>query len=208
MTFVPADAGRTVRKMRVLRINKVGVCLAFFLLISAPVLWSTPQEYSEDDSPGPLSTSHSKSVGITSCMKCHNEDFEVPHTLCLACHQEIAQRAAEERGYHRDKGEECSMCHTEHEGEDTVLIMLDQEDFDHEETGAVLEGPHALIKDCRACHRKDNTFPRTESISFLFIKTGCPACHTSPHPGRQDLCLKCHTQISWRVDHWKRRGPQ
>lgn len=187
-------------------IIKNGIRVAFCLLIFLPALWSAPQEYSEDDAPGPLSPAHAKSVGLKNCMKCHNEDFEVPHSRCLACHQEIAQRVAEERGYHRDKGEECSMCHTEHEGEDTVLVMLDPEDFDHEETGAVREGPHALVTDCRACHRKDNTVPRTGSISYLFTRTGCLACHTSPHPGRQDLCLKCHTQTSWRVDHWRRGG--
>jgi hypothetical protein len=63
-----------------------------------------------------------------------------------------------------------------------------------------------LVTDCRACHRKDNTFPRERSRSYLFLRTGCQACHVSPHPGRQDLCLKCHTQVSWRVDHWRRGG--
>lgn len=184
----------------------VGILLIFCLLILTPVLWSEPQEYSEDDAPGPLSLSHAKSVGLKNCMKCHNEDFEVPHDRCLSCHQEIAQRVAQGQGYHRDKGEECSMCHTEHEGKDTVLVMLDPDDFDHGETGAILEGAHALVSDCRICHRKDNTFPRAVSTSYLFTRTGCIACHTSPHPGKQDLCVKCHTQGSWRVDHWRRRN--
>ena len=194
-------SGPTMKLFRSLALGlRMVLCLLFFI----SVLWATPQEYSEDDAPGPLSTAHSKSVGLKNCMKCHNEDFEIPHAKCLACHIEIAQRVAEERGYHRDKGEECSMCHTEHEGEDTVLVMLDQEDFDHEETGVVLKGSHALVKDCRTCHRKDNTFPRTQSTSFLLPQTGCRACHESPHPGNQDLCQKCHTQNSWRVDHWRR----
>jgi len=144
-----------------LRLNKRALQLGFVLLICVSVLWAVPQEYSEDDAPGPLSLAHAKSVGLKNCMKCHNEDFEVPHQRCLACHQEIAQRVAEERGYHQDKGEECSMCHTEHEGEDTVLIMLDPEDFDHEETGAPnpisSRGPAAVpatrppILDIRIC---------------------------------------------------------
>ncbi len=168
--------------------------------------YAIPQEYTADDAPGPLSMSHAESVGITKCMKCHNEDFEVPHTLCLSCHTEIAQRIAEERGYHRDKAEDCSVCHTEHEGEDTVLIVLDPDDFDHEETGAVLEGPHAAISDCRACHRTDNTIARKKSRSYLFTRTGCAACHQVPHPGRQEKCLACHSQKSWRVAIWRRGG--
>lgn len=189
---------RKFRSARTLFLVLGALCMLSLYVIS--------QEYSADDAPGPLSPAHAESVGITKCMKCHNEDFEVPHTLCLSCHTEIAQRIAEERGYHRDKAEECSMCHTEHEGEDTVLVVLDPEDFDHEETGAVLEGPHSEITDCRACHRSDNSIPRKTSQSYLYVKTGCAACHAVPHPGRQEKCLACHTQKSWRVEIRRRGG--
>ena len=175
------------------------------LAVACLTVLGSPQEYTADDAPGPMSPSHTDSPGLLKCLKCHNDDFEVEASRCLACHTEIAQRIASEHGYHRDKPEDCAVCHTEHEGEDTILIVLDPEDFDHDETGAVLEGPHAEVKDCRACHRKDNTIPRKASQSYLFVQTGCRACHASPHPGRQDVCLKCHTQNSWRV-YIRRRG--
>jgi hypothetical protein len=171
-----------------------------FLSVFLLALPGISQEYTADDAPGPLSTSHTGTPGLLKCMKCHNEDFEIEASRCLSCHTEIAERIASERGYHRDKTEDCAVCHTEHEGEDTVLIFLDPDDFDHEETGAVLEGPHAEVKDCRDCHRVDNTIARKKSRSYLFRRTGCPACHAPPHPGRQDRCLRCHTQKSWRVD--------
>ncbi len=196
-------AAKILRTSFVVLRNFGRFCLVLWFVCSG---WAAPQEYTADDAPGPLSLSHAESVGITHCMKCHNEDFEVPHTRCLSCHKEIAQRIAEERGYHRDKSEECSMCHTEHAGEDTLLIVLDPEDFDHDETGAILEGPHSTITDCRVCHRSDNTIPRKKSLSYLYLKTGCAACHAVPHPGRQGKCLDCHTQQSWRVNFWRRGG--
>jgi hypothetical protein len=187
-----------------------GVCavryfLLLLILVPANTQWA--QEFSADDAPGLLSPSHAETVGIINCMKCHNDDFEVPPEKCLSCHEEIMQRIKNERGYHQDKGEDCIICHTEHQGDETILINLAPEDFDHEETGAVLEGSHREIKDCRKCHRKDNTFPREKSISYLLKETGCLACHISPHPGSQDLCLKCHTQNNWRFGSLIKRRP-
>ena len=174
--------------------------ILYFLLGGVAVC----QEYSEEDAPGALSPSHTESVGLINCLKCHNEDFEVPAQLCLACHQEIAIRISKGQGYHQDKVEECALCHTEHAGAETILVNLDPSDFDHEETGYSLTGIHGTIKDCHRCHRLENTIPRTISRSFLFTGTGCQICHPSPHPGKQDLCLSCHTPESWRVVNWKR----
>jgi hypothetical protein len=120
----------------------------------------------------------------------------------LSCHKEIAVRISDNRGYHRDKGEDCIVCHTEHQGADEPIVYLDPEDFDHAETGAVLEGVHQEIKDCGRCHRKDNTIPRKKTRSYIFKASGCLACHASPHPGYQEKCLSCHTQKSWTVDIW------
>jgi hypothetical protein len=178
----------------------------FLIVAFFTVSVGLPQEFTADDAPGPLSSSHTGSPGLLKCLKCHNEDFEVEASRCLACHTEISERIAAERGYHRDKTEDCAVCHTEHLGADTVLVILDPEDFDHDETGTVLKGPHAGIKDCRTCHRADNTIARKKSLSYLFRRTGCRACHVSPHPGAQDECLKCHTQKNWRVSIWRRGG--
>ncbi len=170
------------------------------LLFFFPSIKGFSQEYTADDAPGPLSPVHVDSPGLLACMKCHNEDFEVVPAKCLSCHREIAERVAAGRGFHRDKGEDCAACHVDHQGEDAPLIDWAPSEFDHEETGAELVGRHAEIRDCRACHRPDNTIPRDKTRSYLFAQSGCLACHASPHPGRQEHCLACHTAGSWRVD--------
>lgn len=173
--------------------------LAAFLMF-LPLL---PQEaYDVSDAPGDLSSVHQDSPGLKNCSKCHNEDLEVPPARCLFCHQEISQRISQNRGYHRDKGEDCIVCHSEHQGAGEPIVILDPEDFDHEETGALLKGAHHEVKDCRRCHRKDNTLPRKKTQSYLFKTSGCLICHTSPHPGQQEKCLDCHNQKNWEVDIW------
>ncbi|MCJ7581656.1 MAG: hypothetical protein MUP98_14115 [Candidatus Aminicenantes bacterium] len=173
--------------------------ILLLIVFSLPAV-GISQEFSADDAPGLLSTIHTESPGLLSCMKCHNEDFEVVPKLCLTCHQEIARGITNQRGYHKDFGEDCVMCHTEHGGEETVLIEWVPADFDHEEIGIKLEGSHLSVSDCRDCHRSDNTIPRLKTQSYIFIKYGCEACHSSPHPGRQSECLACHTQKNWRVE--------
>lgn len=184
--------------------------VASFLMIVAACLMSwhiwAQEQYDVSDSPGELSIAHTDSPGIKNCSKCHNEDLEVPPIKCLSCHQEISKRISENRGYHRDKGDDCIVCHTEHQGAEEPIVFLDPEDFDHEETGAVLKGIHQEVKNCLRCHRKDNTFQRKKTRSYLFKDSGCTACHTSPHPGRQEKCLTCHNQINWEVDIWLSGG--
>ena len=182
---------------------------AFFLCI--PIFFfslylGAQEAFDISDSPGDLSAAHQDSPGIKSCNKCHNEDLEVPPGRCLSCHQEISTRISENRGYHRDKGEDCRICHTEHQGAEEPIVYLDPEDFDHEETGTILEGIHKDVKDCFRCHRKDNTLARKKTRSYLFKDFGCTVCHNSPHPGQQEKCQTCHNQKNWEVDIWIRGG--
>jgi hypothetical protein len=178
------------------------VICVFVLLFMFSFFLLGQQEFEVSDAPGDLSAVHQDSPGLASCDKCHNEELEVPVEKCLACHTEVADRISEGKGYHRDKNEDCIMCHTEHQGADEPIVFLDPEDFDHEETGAVLLGAHAKVTDCFACHRKDNTIPRKKNRSYIFLESGCQTCHSPPHPGQQEKCLACHTQNSWEVDIW------
>jgi hypothetical protein len=164
-------------------------------------LWAQ-ETFDISDAPGDLSAAHQDSPGIKSCSKCHNENLEAEPSRCLACHKEIAERISEARGYHRDKSEECAVCHAEHQGVDVSIVPLDPEDFDHEETGAVLKEIHQEVKDCHRCHRENNTLTRRKTRSYLFNGSGCKVCHTSPHPGHQEKCQACHSQKSWDVDIW------
>lgn len=204
------DAAKVIRSLISKAIPMKQKTSRFFLpslvlIITACMITShlrAQETFDISDAPGKLSIAHQDSPGLNNCSKCHNEDLEVQPARCLSCHQEISMRISRKRGYHRDKGEDCAVCHSEHQGADEPLVILEPEDFDHEETGAVLEGKHQEIKDCRRCHRKDNTLPRKKSQSYIFKGTGCLNCHASPHPGRQEKCLACHSQNSWEVDIW------
>lgn len=179
-------------------------CMSFLLLLCAVFMWSY-QQYTVDDAPGPLSTAHKDSPGLKNCSQCHNNDLEVVAQKCLACHQEIATRISANRGFHRDKAEDCAVCHTEHGGENSKLVDLDVEDFDHEETGYLFKGKHRAITECYTCHEKENSFPRKTTFSYLMKDSRCLSCHEPQHPGQQDNCQVCHGQENWRVEIWGRK---
>ncbi len=150
--------------------------------------------------PGPLSAAHASKPGETDCSACHVAAGKVSPAKCLACHAKIASRVAAQKGYHRDKADDCAVCHAEHQGRQANIVPLEPASFDHAETGADLQGAHLKTKDCEACHTPASTYPRTQGKSYLLKVPGCRGCHNPPHPGRQDNCLACHTQESWTVD--------
>lgn len=149
--------------------------------------------------PGPLSASHASKPGEGDCSACHVAPGKTGPAKCLACHAEIASRIAAHHGFHRDKAEDCGVCHAEHQGRQADLLNLDPSDFDHAETGANLQGAHLKIKSCETCHAPASVLPRQYGRSYLLKVAGCKGCHPSPHPGRQDRCLSCHDQDSWSV---------
>jgi hypothetical protein len=155
--------------------------------------------------PGPLSVAHAETPG-PNCQSCHGPDKKAATSKCLACHQEIARQQSAPKGFHRDKNEGCADCHAEHQGKDASLVPLDIKSFDHSETGTFLRGPHQKVTDCGLCHRPDNTLSRTKTRSYILKDAGCRACHRSPHPGRQDDCLACHSPEKWAIDRagWER----
>ena len=160
------------------------------------------QKYSASDAPGPLSEFHTENPGLNNCVKCHSPDLEVLPSKCLDCHKEISTRITMGYGYHRNKGDDCSVCHIEHQGDEIPLVPLNQKDFDHDETGFILKQSHLKVKECRQCHRTENTIPREKFQSYLFKNRGCLICHKSPHPGNQKKCQVCHSQKDWRVNIW------
>ncbi len=167
-------------------------------------LFSFQEQFTIEDAPDELSLAHSDSPGLKNCLKCHTDELEVSAEKCLGCHTEIAQRISKSRGFHQDKNEDCAVCHAEHQGKEGKLIDLDTKDFDHEETGHSHKGAHKKVKDCRACHRKENTFPRKEGLSYLMSDSKCLSCHQAPHPGHQEICTSCHSQNNWYVEIWDR----
>ena len=185
------------RKSSIRPLAGLGSILALALALS-PVLRGSGAAQAQK-MPGPLSASHASKPGEGDCSACHVSPGKTGPAKCLACHTEIASRIAAHRGFHRDKAEDCGVCHAEHQGRQADLLNLDPADFDHAETGADLQGAHLKVKSCETCHAPANVLPRKFGRSYLLKAAGCKGCHQSPHPGRQDRCLSCHDQDSWFV---------
>jgi len=202
--------------------------LTRFLLKALPViflLWLLTPAWAQI-SPGPLSRAHQSLTGATNCTACHKLG-SVATLKCLDCHAEIATRLAAHKGLHatynipQGSSNECSRCHSEHNGEDFPLIKWDPKSFDHKLTGYVLEGKHAGVA-CARCHTADHIAPAARaaikmknlSRSFLGIPQTCVTCHEDPHKGRLGAnCLQCHNFSDWKTlsvgqfDHSKTRFP-
>ncbi len=176
------------------------VIVLFALAITTALAPAAGRGAGSQEIPGPLSAAHVPKPGETDCSACHVAPGKVSPAKCLACHTEIASRIAAQKGYHRDKSDDCAVCHAEHQGRQANIVPLEPASFDHAETGADLQGAHLKTKHCETCHTQANAFPRTQGRSYLLKVPGCRGCHVPPHPGRQDTCLDCHTQDSWTVD--------
>lgn len=157
--------------------------------------------------PGDLVAGHAKLED--DCANCH-ESFNKPaqSSLCLACHKVVAADVAAATGFHGRnpavKGADCEQCHTDHQGRDADIVLLDRHTFDHGITDFTLVGRHAGV-DCGLCHQSGKKFSEAPS--------GCVACHKKDdrHEGRLgEACADCHTETGWaaaKFDHDKTDFP-
>ncbi|MBW2282723.1 MAG: hypothetical protein JRG82_18460 [Deltaproteobacteria bacterium] len=131
--------------------------------------------------PGPLAEAHRDLEGMGNCTQCHGLGSQTPDARCLACHGEIAQRAAERLPLHGTFEGTCASCHPDHLGLESELISLDADAFQHTQTRYPLHGAH-LQAECQDCHRvrsrefADARF-RYQGVPFA----GCASCHSEPH---------------------------
>jgi nitrate/TMAO reductase-like tetraheme cytochrome c subunit len=155
-------------------------------------------------SPGDLSNSHAQLEGMSNCTQCHVIGNKVSVDKCLACHTEIRDRIAAQKGYHSSaevKRNLCFACHSEHNGKNFKLIRLDITKFDHNLTGYQLSTPHAK-KECKDCHTAKNITDqklKAKKSTYLGVNTECLTCHTDYH--QQTLsatCLNCHTPEAFK----------
>lgn len=152
--------------------------------------------------PGPVSRAHAETE--ETCNACHNL-FErgAQRTLCLECHEPIAEDLAAGTGYHGRgddaSGSKCSSCHTEHLGRDADIVGLQPSLFDHELTDFPLTGAHAA-ETCSSCHDSDTPFAEAP--------TACVFCHEADHvhrdasalEGRMGAeCADCHQTDTWQT---------
>ena len=164
-------------------------------------------------SPGSLSRAHQSINGLTQCTTCHELSTGKPTFKCLDCHGEIARRIAVRRGLHATfnikagSSQECTKCHSEHNGEDFPLIKWDLKTFDHAKTGYGLEGKHSGLE-CNRCHNPERVSPSERSVikvrdlsrTFLGLSPSCNNCHRDEHKGRLGPnCLQCHNYTDWKA---------
>lgn len=124
--------------------------------------------------------------------------------LCLDCHKKVDNDIRLKQGFHgKDKkvaASQCRDCHTEHEGKDAQIIILDKDAFDHDSTDFPLTGKHRQTV-CENCHESDKKFRETSSK--------CVACHKDDDAHDNKLgekCESCHNPKSWsseQFDHDK-----
>ncbi len=176
-------------------------------------------------SPGPLSKLHHDLDGPTGCTKCHAVSAGAPTYRCIDCHQEIAVRLQQKRGYHAaimdatERYHACVKCHSEHNGPNFPLLRWNPSpgSFDHGKTGFALTGKHEGLT-CNKCHNPQNISPderatiglKDISLSFLGVAPTCSPCHQDKHNGQlASNCARCHNTVDWKgareFDHSKAR---
>ena len=136
------------------------------------------------------------------CSSCHDAKGHVDPGNCLNCHEALSQRIKSSTGFHRDKKEDCSDCHQEHQGKNSRLIDFDINDFDHSETGYILTGAHKKKDLCSGCHSGSNSITKKFRNSFFLRSSECRACHADVHNGMYPACEECHSTENWSVDTW------
>ena len=165
-------------------------------------------------SPGPLNARAGQADlgGVRShaaiggqCSACHAAPWsgETMSDRCLLCHVDIARQLLDPSSLHgvlipAGESTECYACHTEHQGPEAPLTIVDPDRFPHEVTGYSLQAhrqtEEGLDFACAGCHGADIT---------RFEPATCGACHrdldAAYMQGHQETfgmdCLACHDGI-------------
>jgi hypothetical protein len=145
--------------------------------------------------PGVVSKVHDEFAG--DCDQCHLAFTGVPDAKCLACHEVLATRIADDRGFHASVASNkaadsaCMSCHPDHRGFD-ARITTDEAlaSFNHALTGFTIDGAHKALG-CERCH----TAPVGQMADT------CGECHDDPHgSARGPDCGACHDDTAWLHD--------
>ena len=144
--------------------------------------------------PGDVVESHADIESeSSSCHVMFNREAQTQ--LCVDCHEDVGADIGNARGFHgrsADAGTEtCASCHTDHEGRDAQIVLLDESSFDHDLTDFALIGGHLDIG-CADCHAPEEKYRDAPS--------DCLSCHVEddPHQGFMgEQCVDCHTASGW-----------
>ncbi len=150
--------------------------------------------------PGRVTTSHAELED--DCGLCHAPLTDVRQaSLCLACHEAVADDLARRRGFHgRDRTArvaECATCHTDHAGRDADIVQFNVSTFNHRLTDFLLAGAH-LGASCDQCHRPETAWSAAPD--------SCLGCHAQDdhHNGALGAaCESCHSDRNWTETHFE-----
>jgi hypothetical protein len=155
-------------------------------------------------SPGDLTTSHANLEGISNCTMCHDIGEKVSNIKCLECHKEIQSLLNQNNGYHSSSSvvnKDCFECHSDHHGRKFDMVRFDENNFNHNLTGYVLEGQHKVV-DCKECHSPNfisNRDIKKRENTFLGLDQKCLSCHTDFHQKTLSSdCIACHNMDSFK----------
>jgi hypothetical protein len=147
--------------------------------------------------PGPVIKAHEKYED--KCDQCHDtSDNKMQGQLCVQCHdhENILDDLSDKTGFHgripKSEQMDCKHCHTEHQGRNANVILLNPSTFNHQETDFPLKGTH-LKTSCSACHKKEKKYSEAPG--------DCYSCHkkSDAHDGKQGKkCGDCHKATNWK----------
>jgi hypothetical protein len=167
-------------------------------------------------SPGPLSATSPQAEPIggfdshaafeTACATCHVPWQGANAALCLDCHQAIGQQQSDGVGLHGrlPHTDRCTQCHTEHQGRQANINLMDRHEFDHDQLTTFSLLKHALNYEgtallCQDCHREGR---------LLAATVDCHTCHMAADPvftadhsalfGTE--CAACHDGLDSMAD--------
>ena len=188
-----------------------GLLIAVFTLAIIGVLiliqggdMFSPGELNAQIAAAPLGGVRSHAELEHDCGACHTAPWQrnTMSDQCLECHTNIVAEITASQSLHgilmAEQGATCYACHTEHDGPDAVLTVIQTENFPHELVGFSLEG-HAQFTDgtpfaCADCHQ--------DGVA-KFELAACEECHASLDADFTQFhvaafgqeCLGCHDGI-------------
>ena len=164
----------------------------------------SPGELNAQVAAAPLGGVRSHAELKYDCGACHTAPWlrTVMSDRCLECHINITTEISDFQSLHgvlmAEQGAACYACHTEHNGPDAIMTVIQTENFPHEVVGFSLEG-HAQFADgtpfaCADCHQ--------DGVA-VFGLAACEECHASLDADFTQFhvaafgqeCLDCHDGI-------------
>jgi len=193
--------------------TSVGIIFTLLLMVGLALhYWNyggiafSPGRLSAKSQPGvELSGYDSHTMFEGDCHLCH-KPLEVPQgSLCMNCHENVAQQKNSHLGTHSyiKSLENCARCHSDHRGQRFDPTTAAFEKFDHSRTEFSLAkhqyGSEAAFIDCYTCHE--------DRVNFSVIGKSCKSCHAegdmgfvSQHIGQYgNNCLICHDGVDRMV---------